>query len=696
MSDVDTAIRGAILFPMEQPADRSAAQTASGAVGTLAQALAHTERLLSANPAAAEQQAREILRAAPDHPLALLYMGVALRRQGAGEAARDVLQPLAAAQPKSADVRFELGVTLNELGDTKAAGDAFKAATALNPEMPRAWLALADTLRLLGENAQADAASARHIQASVHEPRLMEAAAALCEGRVAIAEHLLRPYLKDHPTDVSAIRMLAETGIRLGRYEDASNLLARCVELAPGFAAARHNYATVLYRQNRASEAIEQLDLLLASEPRNPSYRNLLAAAFARLGEHQRAIDSYEVLLRDYPTQPKGWMSYGHTLRAVGRQDESIAAYRKSIEQLPGLGESYWSLANLKTFRFTPADVEAMRAQLERSTLSEQDRFHMHFALGKALEDERDFAGSFHHYAEGNKLRRQGVEYDSGETSQQMARSVKLFTREFLEARKGVGANSNAPIFVVGLPRAGSTLIEQILASHSQVEGTMELPDIISIATRLDGKRRKGEESLYPEILADKSAEELRALGEQYLERTKVQRKLGRAYFVDKMPNNFAHLGLIHLILPNAKIIDARRHPLACCFSGFKQHFARGQNFTYDLGDIGRYYSDYASLMAHFDAILPGRVHRVIYEKMVDDPQTEVRRLLDYCGLPFEENCLRFYENDRAVRTASSEQVRQPIYREGVDHWRNFEPWLGPLKDALGPVLAAYPQAPAA
>jgi hypothetical protein len=277
-----------------------------------------------------------------------------------------------------------------------------------------------------------------------------------------------------------------------------------------------------------------------------------------------------------------------------------------------------------------------------------------------------------------------------------MARSVKLFTREFLEARKGAGANSNAPIFVVGLPRAGSTLIEQILASHSQVEGTMELPDIISIATRLDGKRRKGEESLYPEILADKSAEELRALGEQYLERTKVQRKLGRAYFVDKMPNNFAHLGLIHLILPNAKIIDARRHPLACCFSGFKQHFARGQNFTYDLGDIGRYYSDYASLMAHFDAILPGRVHRVIYEKMVDDPQTEVRRLLDYCGLPFEENCLRFYENDRAVRTASSEQVRQPIYREGVDHWRNFEPWLGPLKDALGPVLAAYPQAPAA
>ncbi len=676
--------------------DQEIENSAAGEVGTLAQALRHTERLLSANPRAAEQQAREILLAAPGHPIALLFLGMALRRQGRADAARDVLQPLAAAQPKSADVRYELGLALNELNETREAAETFRAATMLNPKSPRAWLALGDTLHLLGDSAGADNAYARHIQASVNEPRLMEAAAMLCEGRLAIAERMLRAYLKERPTDVSAIRMLAETGTRLGRYDDAGKLLARCVELAPGFVAARHNYATVLYRQGKSAEAIAQIEILLKSDPRNANYRNLMAASLARLGEHEPAIAMYEDILRSTPSHPKTWMSYGHTLRAVGRQQDCIAAYRKSISLAPNLGESYWSLANLKTVRFERKEIAAMEAQLARTTgLSDEDRYHLHFALGKALEDEKNYEASFRHYDEGNRLRRESLEYDADDFTDKVERAKNLFTRTFFESRKDWGHPSAEPIFIVGLPRSGSTLIEQILASHSQVEGTMELPDIISIALQMDGKKRNNEPSAYPEILKTLDAPSLHGLGEKYLSGTKLQRRLKRPYFVDKMPNNFLHAGLIQLILPNAKIIDARRHPMAACFSGFKQHFARGQGFSYSLTDIGRYYLDYISLMEHFDRELPGRIHRVLYERMVDDPEREVRRLLDYCGLPFEENCLRFYENERSVRTASSEQVRQPIFRDGLEQWRNYEQWLAPLKGILAPVLAAYPGAPA-
>ena len=336
-----------------------------------------------------------------------------------------------------------------------------------------------------------------------------------------------------------------------------------------------------------------------------------------------------------------------------------------------------------------------MQAQLDRSDISEEDRFHLEFALGKALEDVASYADAFKHYASGNALRKMGMAYDAEETTRHLHRSRALFTPEFFATRKDYGAPATDPIFILGLPRSGSTLIEQILASHSAIEGTMELPDIPAIAKRLGARRRSDEASAYPEVLEDLSAGDCYALGEEFLERTRHQRKLGRPFFIDKMPNNFAHVGLIHLILPNARIIDARRHPLGCCFSGFKQHFARGQGFTYDLVDLGRYYSDYVALMAHFDAVLPGRIHRVIYERMVADPETEVRALLDYCGLPFEAACLKFHENERAVRTASSEQVRRPINTDGLDQWRNFEPWLDPLKAALGPVLAAYPDPPA-
>lgn len=560
----------------------------------------------------------------------------------------------------------------------------------------------ADALRILGAARRrqgdaegAEAAYLRSVRASVADPELVAAAAALCEDRLAVAERILRARLKARPTDVAAIRMLAEVGARLGRYEDSEKLLARCIELAPGFSAARHNYATVLYRQNKPLEAIAQTDRLLQEDPHHPGYMNLKAAALGRIGEYEQAIALYRQVLTAHPAQPKTWMSLGHALKTVGRQPEAIEAYRRSLALTPELGEAWWSLANLKTVRFSAKDVAAMEAQLARADLSREDRFHLHFALGKAYEDEGAWAESFSHYDRGNALRRESLDYEADETTTHMRRCKALMTRPFFAERSGWGCPAPDPIFIVGLPRSGSTLIEQILSSHSAVEGTQELPDVIALAKRLGGRVRKASESRYPDVLAELTPEDCRALGEEYLERARVHRKLGRTFFIDKMPNNFAHLGLIQLILPNAKVIDARRHPLGCGFSGFKQHFARGQAFTYSLEDIGRYYADYVELMAHFDAELPGRVHRVIYEQMVLDPEAEVRRLLDYCGLPFEEGCLRFYENDRAVRTASSEQVRKPIFTEAAEHWRNYDPWLGPLKASLGPVLNAYPEAPA-
>ena len=509
------------------------------------------------------------------------------------------------------------------------------------------------------------------------DPRLMAAALALYDNRLSDAEPLLRAHLKDDPFDVAAMRMLAELAGRIGRYKDAETLLRRALDLFPGFGAARANLATCLYRQNRAEEAIAELDRVIGDDPENIAHANLKAAALGRIGGFDEAIALYDEVLKAVPNQPKVWMSYGHMLKTVGRQADGIAAYRRALALAPGLGEVWWSLANLKTVRFSDDDLIAMQAALAQDDLSDEDRFHLDFALGKAFEDTRDFAASFAHYDAGNTLRRRSIAYDASEATGLVDRSIATFTPDLFAARARQGCQERAPIFVLGMPRAGSTLIEQILASHSKVEGTSELPDIPALA------RTKG----YPETLLDLSAEALRALGESYLQRTRIQRKTDRPFFVDKLPNNWMHVPFIHLILPNAIIIDARRHPLGCCFSNFKQHFARGQGFSYSLNDMGRYYADYVRLMAHVDAVLPGRVHRVSYERMVADTECEVRALLAACGLEFEAACLNFHETERAVRTASSEQVRRPIFSEGLQGWQGFEPWLGPLKSALGDAL---------
>jgi tetratricopeptide (TPR) repeat protein len=663
-------------------------------VGTIDVALAHATRLLRDNPQLAAEQAGEILAAVPGHPAATLVLGVAQRNGGDMAAALQILEPLVRDHPNWAAAHYELGQTLGSAGRGDEAVQELQRAVALKPELPDAWRALADHLTAIGDTEGADAAYARHIRHSTRDPRLLEPAAALCENRIATAESLLRQQLKQYPTDVAAIRMLAEVAARLGRYADSANLLARCLELAPGFMTARYHYAIVLHRDHKDTEALAALAPLLASEPRNPAYRNLQAVILSGVGDYDEALRLYQDVLREYPRQAKVWMSYGHALKTAGRREDSVGAYRMSIGLMPQLGEAYWSLANLKTFRFKAEDIAAMRSQLDRPEVAGEDRFHLHFALGKALEDAGDYAGSFEHYAEGNRLRRAAAPYSADENHEKMRRRKTVLTAALFAERAGYGDPAPDPIFIIGLPRSGSTLLEQILSSHPQVEGTMELPDIIGMARELGKPSQRGGSFRYPEVLATLSADQCRELGARYLRQTRAQRHTAAPLFIDKMPNNFAHIGLIHLILPNAKIIDARRHPMACCFSNFKQHFARGQHFTYSLDDIGRYYRDYVDLMAHFDSVLPGRVHRVIYEKLIDEPEVEVRRLLGYCNLPFDERCLRFYENDRAVRTASSEQVRQPLYRDAVDHWRHYDEWLGPLRAALGPVLEIYPSVP--
>ena len=547
-----------------------------------------------------------------------------------------------------------------------------------------AYRLLGRALRALGQDAEAQQAELEAIDASIFDVDLREAALAIVDNRLEIAEPLLRARLRANPFDAAAIRMLAEVAGRLGRNPDAEKLLRRAVELAPGFVAARTNLATALHRQNKTEEALAELDRLNEDDPDSPVHANLRAAVLGRIGEFGEAIALYEDVLAKAPRQPKIWMSYGHALKTVGRQEESVAAYRRATELRPTFGDGWWSIANLKSVKLGQDDIAIMEKALEDPAASVEDRFHLHFALGKALDDSKRPVEAFAHYAKGNALRRSVLPYDAQETTKSVDAMISVLQPELLNEHEGQGCDAPDPIFIVGLPRAGSTLIEQILSSHSQVEGTMELPDIPVLVS--EASKGAG----YPHALRKLDASRLRELGEAYLSRTRLQRREGKPYFIDKLPNNWQHIGFIHMILPNAKIIDARRHPLDCGYSNFRQHYARGQAFSYDLADIGHFYANYMRQMAHIDHVLPGRVHRVIHEHLLDDPEGETRRLLDALGLPFEESCLRFHENRRAVRTASSEQVRRPINRDGAGQWQPVSEQLKPLTDALGDCIETY------
>jgi tetratricopeptide (TPR) repeat protein len=641
--------------------------------------------LLEKDPQAAARAAAQIVRSNPQHPTALLLLAAAYRDAGDAEAAVSGLAELARAQPASAVIHLELGRALRAAGRGDEALAALERAVRLLPNLAEAWRELSALRDARGDPAGCDAAYARFEQLSPESARFGEAVADLAGERYDAAERVLRSALARAPQDVVALRLLARVASGRADLTEAERLLAECLTLAPGYSRARLDLVWVHHEQSKGEPMLPLLERLLAARPGDLTCRTLQAVAYGLLGRTEPALEILAALAREFPDSEVVWLNYGHTLRTVGRGAEAVAAYRRCIALKPAFAGAWMALADLKTFRFTPQEIQALEAQLTRSVLPDDERAQLEFSLGKALEDHGDFGASFEHYARGNALRRALLRYRPESVTRLVERSRALYTREFFAARAGWGCGAPDPILIVGLPRAGSTLLEQILASHSQVEGTRELGDVIRFAMELGCRDEESDPPpRYPQSVAAATREQLAALGERYLAQTRAQRVLGRPRFIDKMGGNFLHLGLIHLMLPNARIIDARRSPLACCVANFKQHFYRGVWFTYSLEDLGRYYRDYVSLMAHFDAVLPGRVHRVSYESVVRDLEGEVRRLLEYCGLPFEEQCLRFHETPRAVQTVSSQQVRQPLYAEAVDSWRNFEPWLGPLKQALG------------
>ncbi|MBV8784774.1 MAG: sulfotransferase [Gammaproteobacteria bacterium] len=644
---------------------------------------------LDDDPGAAAREAEQLLQEDPGNTAAALLLGTARRACGDPATAQQTFAALAAAHPQSATIQLEYGRALASQGHSAAALEAFEVAVRLEPELADAWRELSVLYAAQGNELACDAAFARYVRLATPEQHLAAAATAISQGRADGAEAMLRQQLSASPDDIFALRQLADLMNEREEYGEAEALLARSLRLAEGFSDARFTLARVLHSQQKASDMLPLLERLLRFDPRNVQYRTLLSAAFNLLGQNSKSLQTLEDLLKDFPGNERLWVYYGHALRAAGSLPQAIAAYRKAIELVPQFGEAWHALAELKTVRLGTADIAAMRLQLQREDLAADTRLQFDFALGKALEDAGDYAASFAHYASGNAIRRTRIRYEPTIATQFVERSERLYTREFFGARTGWGTPAADPIFIVGMPRSGSTLVEQILASHSQVEGTRELPYILAGARELGMLATRDGPARYPQSVAALSREQLAQLGERYLRQTRVHRCSDRARFIDKMPTNFLHVGLIHLMLPAARIIDVRRAALACCFSNFKQHFQKGMWFSYSLEDLGAYYRDYVRLMRHFDARLPGRLYRVHYEKLVTDPEQEVRRLLEYCALPFESQCLRFYDNPRPVQTVSSEQVRQPLYTSALEQWRHYEPFLGPLKAVLGELAAA-------
>jgi tetratricopeptide (TPR) repeat protein len=642
--------------------------------------------------ARALEAAKALAQTVPENRDVLYMIAVSLRYLNRIPEALAALEELQSYHPRFSRLYQERGNCFVVMRDAPRAIDAFLRAVNLNPALPASWRTLQSLYRMTGNTQDAEMAGAHIATLSRLAPEVVTATAMFSDGDFVLAEQLIRPYLLKRGDDVEAMRLLARIGMELDILDDAEVLLEAVLQVAPDYDAARHDYAATLLKRYKPAQALAELEKLLQKHPDNHLFRTTYANAVVGIGDHERALTLYRQLLPDAGSPSEVHLSIAHSLKTLGRQTEAIESYRSACEARPNYGDAYWSLANLKTYRFTDDEISRMREEESNRRTQPIDRYHLCFALGKGLEDRGEYAESFTYYERGNSLKKATSLYRAESIERNALLQMEVCTAEFFASRRGFGCNARDPIFIVGLPRSGSTLIEQILASHSQVEGTMELAEIPRLVHQLNGRAADDSEPRYPRVLSTLSAEQLEQFGKDYLARTRIYRGaqsgsarpgVARPFFIDKMPNNFRHIGLIHLILPNARIIDARREPMACCFSNFKQLFASGQEFTYSLEDIGRYYRSYVELMHHWDAVLPGKILRVQHEDVVDDLEGNVRRLLDFCGLEFEPACLEFYKTERSVRTASSEQVRRPIFKEGLDQWRHFEPWLDPLKNAL-------------
>ena len=639
--------------------------------------------------AAASESLNVILSDAPDHQDAIYMAAACARYLDDDDTAFRHINRLKQLSPDFGRAFQEEGHLHRKNGHGDAALAAYQRAVRYNPALVASWTAQAEILASSGRAEDAAHARAQANRLKQLPPELLAVTNYVHEGRLIHAERIARAFLQKNPRHIEGMRLLADIGTRLGVHEDADFLLETAIELDPDNPQLRIDHVQVLRKRQKYEAALTQAEALLKHDPQSPVFKSIYAIEAMQAGNYDEALEIFDEVLRALPDDLATLTSQGHALKTAGRTEEAIASYRRAVEVNPLHGDAWYALANLKTYKFSAGDIEVMRGALADPNLHFMGRVHLAFALGKALEDAKSYDEAFEAYSSGNALKKSQIRYTTEQMRAEADGQIEHCTPDLFEKRAGAGHEDPAPIFIVGLPRAGSTLIEQILASHSQVDGTLELPNILSLAHRLRGRKQISDRERYPRILHELPDEELAALGQDYIANTAIHRR-GAPFFTDKMPNNFRHIGLISLILPNAKIIDARREPMACCFSGFKQLFAEGQEFSYSLDDIGNYYRIYIEMMAHWDRVLPGKVLRVQHEDVVEDLEGQVRRILDYCELPFEQACIDFHKTERAVRTASSEQVRQPISRSGVDQWRNFESHLGPLRDALGPALTDY------
>jgi tetratricopeptide (TPR) repeat protein len=635
------------------------------------------------------RDAQSLSREFPENRDVLLIAAVSLRHLKRIPEALAALERLEQLQPRFSRLHQERGLCHVARKDAPQAIDALLRAVNINPALSASWSMLEGVYRLTGDTQNAATAAAHVATLKKMPPEVVTATSLFSDGDLAPAEQIIRAYLLRYGNHPDAMRLLAKIGMARDVLDDAELLLEAALTLAPDFHAARHDYAQTLVLRHKYREAREQIERLLALEPGNLDYRSLAATVAVGLGEHDRAIALYRDMLADVTGSPDVNLWLGHALKTIGRIPEAVEAYRAAASARPDFGDAYWSLANLKLYRFEVEEMIRMDVAEASPKTAPVDRHHLCFALGKALEDRGETEEAWQYYARGNALKRAESRYRPEVMEINTARQIQICTKDFFRRRAGWGDPRRDPIFILGLPRSGSTLLEQILASHSEVEGTQELPDIQRMVLEMQGREQNLDDPRYPTALMDMTQQGFRQLGEKYLADTQAYRT-GRPFFIDKMPNNFRHIGLIHLMLPNARIIDARREPMSCCFSNLKQLFAQGQEFSYSVEDIARYYRTYLELMRHWDDVLPGRVLRVHHEDVVSDLENTVRHLLDHCGLAFEPACVDFHKNRRSVRTPSSEQVRQPIFRDGLDQWKKFEPWLNPLKSALGDALVRY------
>ena len=627
----------------------------------------------------ASEMLENMLAQNPGHIESTYCLAVCQRKQQKYTQATDNLDQVLLQVPDHGRAHQEQGFIYKALEQTSKAIISFEKAVALNPALFGSWRVLADESDYLMRHE-----AKKHVAwLSSLPPALVSVSSLIYQKQLHRAEWLCRHFLKDNPHQPEAMRLLAELGTKFQILDDAEFLLASCLQFEPNYKRARLDYVHVLNKRQKFHMALEQAKILLDSDPNNSNLKIGLGNAQQATGDFVAAISTFESVLHNNPNHCATHLTLGHALKTMGRVEDAIKAYRKSYQIKPDFGDAFWSLANLKTYRFSADERRQMREQEASPTTAIDDKIHFCFALGKNLEDSEHFDEAFSFYYRGNKLKSEQDRYDRQSLELSLNSQKNNFDAAFFERNRQAGCASPDPIFIVGLPRAGSTLLEQILSSHSQVDGTMELANIIGLAHSLNGRQVIQDTPRYPGVLNDISADELTKMGELYIEETQHHRQ-GAMFFIDKMPNNFRHIALIHLMLPNAKIIDARRNAMSCCFSGFKQLFGEGQQFSYDLDDIGHYYRSYVEIMDHWDKALPGKILRVQYEDVVADLETQVRRILDYCGLPFEQACIDFHSNKRAVRTPSSEQVRRPIYQSGLEQWRNYETHLKPLKKALG------------